>query len=117
MTAVLCFERKPTVCYFFKVSICHRRKDFQGKEFNAGLSVWSASMERCGRPRYTATPGKKSRKKFGVCWKLLMPLRCPPTVQRALMLVQPWLDRKNVCFFKKVCHPDFYYFFLGSSLS
>ncbi|KAK7106033.1 uncharacterized protein [Littorina saxatilis] len=87
--------------FFEQVAICHKRKDFlNDNEFSKGLSVWSASVERCGRPKYAAKPGKSTPERFGTCWKLKMPLRCPPTVQRALMLVQPSLDARNICFFK-----------------
>ena len=80
----------------------HRAGDFRCAEFDKGLSVWSASLEKVGRPMYVTEPGKCTEEKFGVLWELTMPLRCPPTVQRALILVQPSLDQENVCCFKEV---------------
>ena len=80
----------------------HRAGEFRCAEFDKGLSVWSASLEKVGRPMYVTEPGKTDGEKFGVLWELKLPLRCPPTIQRALMLVQPSLDQENVCCFKEV---------------
>jgi hypothetical protein len=92
----------PAFCILPQVSKLQQDGMFRNAEFGKGLSVWSASVERCGRPIYAAPPGKTTKEKFGVLWVLKLPLRCPPTVQKALMLVQPSLDQNNVCCFKKV---------------
>ncbi|XP_076457675.1 uncharacterized protein LOC143291607 [Babylonia areolata] len=87
---------------FFKwVSDLHKEGVFRGKDFKAGLNVWSASVERVGRPMYAKDPDsvQTDPDKFGIICKLKMPLRCPPSVQRALILVQPSLDQENVCCF------------------
>ena len=84
------------------MSEVHRAGEFRCAEFDKGLSVWSASLEKVGRPMYVTEPGKTNEEKFGVLWELKLPLRCPPTIQRALMLVQPSLDQENVCCFKEV---------------
>ncbi|XP_070202206.1 uncharacterized protein [Littorina saxatilis] len=94
--------------FFEQVAKSHKEKQFRSGDFDKGLSVWSASVERVGRPSYVAKPGETDEKKFGVLWDLTLPLRCPPTVQRALMLVQPSLDQENVCCFQEnaiLSHP------------
>ncbi|KAK7492448.1 hypothetical protein BaRGS_00016321 [Batillaria attramentaria] len=88
--------------FFNQIAVCHMEACFTSAEFTAGLSVWSASSEMCGRPVYARDPHKpRTEKQFGICWKLSMPLRCPPTIQRTLMLVQPCLDLKNVFAYEK----------------
>ncbi|XP_070202201.1 uncharacterized protein [Littorina saxatilis] len=94
--------------FFEQVAKSHKEEQFRSGDFDKGLSVWSASVERVGRPMYLAEPGKTNTDKFGVLWDLTLPLRCPPTVQRALMLVQPSLDQENVCCFQEnaiLSHP------------
>ena len=81
----------------------HKAGEFRCPDFDKGLSVWSASVEKVGRPKYAREQESgETDDKFGIIWELKMPLRCPPTVQRALMLVQPSLDQKNVCCFREV---------------
>ncbi|XP_070202242.1 uncharacterized protein [Littorina saxatilis] len=94
--------------FFEQVAKSHKEKQFRSGDFDKGLSVWSASVERVGRPTYVAKPGETDEDNFGVLWDLTLPLRCPPTVQRALMLVQPSLDQENVCCFQEnaiLSHP------------
>ncbi|KAK7492447.1 hypothetical protein BaRGS_00016320 [Batillaria attramentaria] len=82
---------------FFKEVIAAR----ENKVFTNGFSVWSASLEKCGRPSYARDPRTpNSESEFGVCRTLTRPLRCPPTIQRTLMLVQSDLDKDNVFVFK-----------------
>lgn len=71
------------------------------------LRVWSAALERVGRPCYIFDEEKGEREsadKFGILWRLDFPMRCPPSIQRALTHVQPSLDSTNVCCFQKVLH-------------
>nr|KAG5693315.1 hypothetical protein BaRGS_008391 [Batillaria attramentaria] len=98
--------------FFNQVSNCFKSKCFTNGSihgYKSGLSVWSASVEKCGRPDYTRKPDEPATlDKFGVYWKLDMPLRCPPSVQRGLILVQESLDMDNVFGFDKdkvVPHP------------